>query len=78
MHAHLLPISAARLLLAQVRRRVPVDLDSPAAVRAALADATVALRRCDAGLHGSLVVRGFEAGGAAELLVCIAPHDGAR
>ena len=78
LHAHLLPISAARLLLAQVRRRVPVDLDSPAAMRAALADATVALHRCDAGRYGSLVVRGFEAGGAAELLVCIAPHDGAR
>ncbi|MDA1003302.1 MAG: HIT domain-containing protein [Chloroflexi bacterium] len=78
LHAHLLPLAAARLLLGQVRQRVRIDLDSPVAARLALADATAALRACDHTLHGSLVIRGFETAGPGELLVCIAPREPTR
>lgn len=78
LHAHLLPLSAARLLLGQVQQRTGVDLDSQAAVRVALADAVAALRACDHMLHGSLVVRGFQTARPGELLVCIAPREPTR
>jgi diadenosine tetraphosphate (Ap4A) HIT family hydrolase len=78
LHAHLLPLRSARLLLAQVRDRAAVDLGSPDAVRAALAGAVARLGDCDPSLHGSLVVRGLDARAPAEVMVCIAPRDATR
>ncbi len=68
LHAHLVPVARARVLLGGTVWTAPLDLDDPERLLAVLAEATRAAGGCDPHVDGSLVLLGF-AGPTPELRV---------
>lgn len=77
LHAHLVPLNRARILLDGTVWRAPLDLADPEHTLAQLAEATRAAGDCDPRIDGSVLLLGFT-GATPELRASRGPHGARR